>query len=348
MSFDRASENSVRKSDHIRIALHEDVEFHSVTTGFERYRLPYEALPEISRGEIDTSTSLFGHWLSMPLIISSMTGGTQEGRAYNRIFAKAAQKFNIAMGVGSQRVAIENSDLSDTFRVRDIAPDILLFANLGAVQLNNGCNIESCTRAIEMIDADALILHLNPLQESIQPGGNTNFRGLAEKIKCVCENVGVPVIVKEVGHGISGRAAKLLADAGVDCIDVAGAGGMSWAKVECYRGGLAKSSISEWGTPTVDSLMAVRESLPKINIIASGGVRSGLDIAKSIALGANAAGMALPLLTAASESYDALEELIAQISEELTTAMFCAGMRTIEELKSLPLIETSSIATPCI
>ena len=342
----RAFDNAVRKSDHIRIALAEDVEFRRVTTGFERYCLPYEALPEISRGEVDTSTSLFGRWLSMPLVISSMTGGTDEGRAYNRIFAEAAQRFNIAMGVGSQRVALEDSDLADTFRVRDIAPDILLFANLGAVQLNNGCDVGSCVRAVEMIDADALILHLNPLQESVQPGGDTNYRGLAAKIKDVCENVGPPVIVKEVGHGISARTAELLADAGVDCIDVAGAGGTSWAKVESYRTGIPHSAfpiphLLEWGIPTVDSLLAVRESAPDVTIIASGGVRTGEDIAKSIALGAAAAGMALPLLRAASESPDALADLISRVRGELVTVMFCTGTRTIEELRGVGLSRRS-------
>jgi len=351
LSSAKVSENAVRKSDHIRIALTEDVEFRTVTTGLERCSLPYEALPEISRGEVDTATSLFGRWLSMPLIISSMTGGTDDGRAYNRIFAEAAQRFNIAMGVGSQRVALENPDLANTFQVRDIAPDILLFANLGAVQLNNGCDVESCVRAVEMIDADALILHLNPLQESVQPGGDTNYRGLAARIREVCANVGVPVVVKEVGHGISGRTAELLSEAGVDCIDVAGAGGTSWAKVETYRaahfptaaggqrgdGDADYSPLVEIGIPTAESLLAVRESAPGAVIIASGGIRGGEDIAKSIALGASAAGMALPLLKAASQSPEALAELLARIREELITAMFCAGARTVEELKTTTL-----------
>lgn len=340
LSSVKASENAIRKSDHIRIALTEDVEFRSVTTGLERYRLPYEALPEISRNEVDTSASLLGRWLSMPLVISSMTGGTDQGAAYNRIFAAAAQRFNIAMGVGSQRVALENPELADTFRVREVAPDILLFANLGAVQLNDGYSVDSCVRAVEMIDADALVLHLNPLQESIQSGGDTNYRGLAAKIGDVCANVGVPVIVKEVGHGISGRTAGLLADAGVDCIDVAGAGGTSWAKVESYRSGASDSQfhaghLLEWGIPTADSLLAVRRSAPGVPVIASGGIRSGEDIAKSIALGAAAVGMALPMLKAASVSAEALDELIGRLREELVTAMFCAGARTVEELKAV-------------
>lgn len=334
MPYARASEGARRKSDHIQIALNEDVEFRHVTTGLERYGFTYEALPEISRGEVDTSTSLFGRRLSMPLVISSMTGGTEEGAKYNRIFAEAAQRFGLAMGVGSQRVAIENPEIAHTFQVRDVAPDILLFANLGAVQLNNGCGIECCVRAVEMIDADALILHLNPLQECAQPGGDTNFRGLAAKIREVCRNLEVPVIVKEVGHGISARTAALLGEAGVEAIDVAGAGGTSWAKVESYRGTPLGATLGEWGIPTVESLLAARDAAPT-TLIASGGIRTGVDIAKSVALGAHAAGMALPLLRAAAVSPDALHRLIAQLCEELATVMFCSGVRNIEDLRSV-------------
>ena len=383
MSFVRASEDASgqtaapkhsehvrRKMDHVQVALHEDVEFHTVTTGFERYSLPYEALPEIDRRDVDTSTTLLGKWLSMPLVISSMTGGTDEGRGFNRLFAEAAQEFGIAMGVGSQRVAIEDARLADTFHVRDIAPDILLFANLGAIQLNNGCGVDSCARAVEMIGADALMLHINPLQECVQPGGNTNFRDLARRIGEVCRALEVPVLVKEVGHGISARTAELLADAGVAGIDVAGAGGTSWAKVESHRArathsqssrsghasvpassGSSRSgrasvpawgvtpgeTLGEWGIPTVDSLLAAREAAPGKLLIASGGVRSGEDIAKSIALGANAAGIALPLLRCAALSREALHDRIAQLRDELAAVMFCAGARTIEELRLLSL-----------
>ena len=336
MSYARVSENSQRKADHIEIALNEDVEYRRVTTGLERYSFTYEALPEISRGEVDTSVSLLGRRLSMPLIISSMTGGTPEGGIYNRVFAQAAQKYGLAMGLGSQRIALENPEVADTFRVRDVAPDILLFANLGAVQLNNGCNIDSCLRAIEMIDADALILHINPLQECVQPGGDTNFRGLADKVREVCQSVDVPVIVKEVGHGISLRTARLLVDAGVDVIDVAGAGGTSWAKVEGYRTTKADYALSEWGIPTADSLLAAREAGAG-TIIASGGIRTGKDIAKCIALGADAAGMALPLLRAASVSAETLHGLICRLRDELATVMFCTGSRTIEELRMVGL-----------
>lgn len=338
MSFVRVSENTQRKRDHLQIALREDVEFHSITTGFERYTIPYEALPEIDRSEVDTSTTLFGKRLGMPLVISSMTGGTDEGRLYNRLFAEAAQELGLAMGVGSQRVALEDDSLADTFRVRDIAPDVLLFANLGAVQLNNGCGVDACRRAVEMIGADALILHVNPLQECVQPNGNTNFHDIADRIARVCEALDVPVIVKEVGHGMSGRAASLIAGAGAACIDVAGAGGTSWAKIESLRAiepGLSAlgSSLGEWGIATVDSLMAAREAAPGLLLIASGGVRAGEDIAKSIVLGADAAGLALPLLKAAAVSAEMLQDTLLQIREELATIMFCTGARTIDELR---------------
>lgn len=343
MPYVKASENLQRKSEHIAIALNKDVEFHKVSAGFERYRFVHEALPDISRGEVDTSTSLLGRKLSMPLVISSMTGGADEGGEYNRMFAEAAQRFGLAMGVGSQRVALENPAVEDTFRVRDVAPDILLFANLGAVQLNNGCSVESCVRAVEMIDADALMLHLNPLQECIQPNGNTNFRNLSEKIREVCEALEVPVIVKEVGHGISSGTARLLIDAGVEAIDVAGAGGTSWAKVESYRRSDTNAAVlgdvlGEWGIPTVDSLLAVLSLSPQCAVIASGGVRTGEDIAKSIALGADAAGIALPLLKAASVSREELYAHIVHLRDELATVMFCTGSRTIEELRDLSLL----------
>lgn len=340
MSYARASEGVRRKTDHLHVALHKDVEYRRVTTGLERYRIRYEALPEISRGEVDTSVTLFGKRLAMPLVISSMTGGTDEGAAYNRLFAEVAREFGLAMGVGSQRVAIENPSLADTFRVRDVAPDILLFANLGAVQLNQSCGVDECAVAVEMIGADALMLHLNPLQECVQPGGDTDFRNLSERVGDVCEMLDVPVVAKEVGHGISSRTAELLAGAGVDGIDVAGAGGTSWAKVESLRAvdpqlTALGDTLGEWGIPTAESLLAVRDVAPGLTVIASGGIRSGEDVAKSLALGANAAGMALPLLRCAAVSREALRERLARIREELVTVMFCAGCRTVSELAEM-------------
>jgi len=341
LSFVRASETVERKNDHIRAALRGDVEYHRVTAGFERVEIEYQALPQISRSEVDTSVVLLGRRLQIPLIISAMTGGTEEGAAYNAVFAQAAQRLGVGMGVGSQRVAIEDPSLSWTFQVRERASDILLFANLGAVQLNNGHGVEQCRRAVEMIGADALVLHLNPLQESAQVGGDTNFAALAERISEVCERVGVPVLIKEVGHGISRAAASLLVEAGVSGIDVAGAGGTSWVKVEALRStdprlAALGESLGEWGIPTVDSLRAVTSAAPEM-VIASGGVRTGMDIAKSIALGADAAGIALPFLRLAAESPEALHLRILQIREELATVMFCTGSRTIEALRGVSL-----------
>lgn len=338
MSFARAYENIQRKADHVYAALHEDVEFHKLTTGFERYSFVHEALPEIDRNDIDMSVTLLNKRLAMPLMISPMTGGTPEAAEYNRIFAEAAQRYGLAMGVGSQRVALESPKLDWTFQVRDIAPDILLFANLGAVQLNNGCDIDSCRRVVDMIDADALMLHLNPLQECVQTHGNVNFRLLSAKIGEVCDLLDVPVFVKEVGHGISANTASLLADVGVAGIDVAGAGGTSWAKVESKRSvnhisaGLGES-MGEWGIPTTDSIIAVKKAAGNLAVIAGGGVRSGQDIAKSIALGADAAGIALPFLKCAAISADTLFEKVEELREELTTVMFCTGCKTIEELR---------------
>ncbi len=213
-----------RKSEHLRILLKEDVRFRNLTTGLERYHFVHQALPEINRDRVDLSTTLLGKHLSAPVIISSMTGGTEEAETINKNLAMAAQIHGLGMGVGSQRTALEEPSLSHTYQVRDVAPDILLLANLGAVQLNYGYGIEHCQRAVEMIEADGLILHLNPLQEALQPEGNTDFSGLLAKIEEVCRGLSVPVIVKEVGWGISEDVARKLADAGVAAIDVAGAG----------------------------------------------------------------------------------------------------------------------------
>lgn len=334
--FAEASDTLRRKSDHIRIALNEKVEYGRLKTGLERYSFDYQALPEIDRCSISTSTSFLGKTLGLPLIISSMTGGTEESAAYNGMLAAAAQRYGLGMGVGSQRIALENPDVEWTYRVRDAAPDILLLANLGAVQLNMGYGVDECAKAIEMIDADALILHINPLQECLQPEGDTDFGNLASRIADVCEGLDVPVVVKEVGHGISARTAELLADAGVSVIDVAGAGGTSWAKVENFRSRKSDNrldeSILEWGIPTASSLISVRQAAPGVSVIGSGGIRNGEDIAKCLALGAEVAGIALPLLRAAAQSQETLEREIERLREELVAVMFCTGSGSINEL----------------
>lgn len=327
-----------RKADHLRISLQEDVRFPRLSTGLERYRFVHRALPELDLAAVDLSTWLLGKPLQLPLLISSMTGGTPEAEAINRRLAQAAQARGVALGLGSQRAALEDPTLARTFQVREVAPDILLLANLGAVQLNTGYTVEHCRRAVEMVAADALILHLNPLQEALQAEGNQNWAGLLDKIETVCRMLEVPVVVKEVGWGIGEEVARQLAAAGVAAIDVAGAGGTSWSEVERYRGANAAlqqlaAAFSDWGIPTAEALLAARRGAPQVPIIASGGIRSGIDVAKTLALGASAAGMATPFLKAAAQSTEAVVELIDQLAAELRVAMFCTGAGSVAALR---------------
>jgi len=331
-------ETQTRKADHLRICLDEDVQFRAQTNGLERYRFTHCCLPELDRSDIDISTTFLGKHLGAPLLISSMTGGTELARTINYRLADVAQHYKLAMGVGSQRVAVENPQVASTFAVRSRAPDILLFANLGAVQLNYNYGLDQCLRAIELLEADALILHLNPLQEWIQPKGDTNFRGLLDKIRILCNKLPVPVVAKEVGNGISAAMAQKLLDAGVAAIDVAGAGGTSWAKVESERASndLQRQlgiTFADWGIPTAECLTSIRAVAPMIPLIASGGLRNGLEVAKAIALGADITGLALPFLKAAHESTDALDALVQLLIAEITTVLFCTGNATLSELK---------------
>jgi len=326
-----------RKADHIRINLEEDVSS-GMRTGLERYHFTHEALPEMALTDVDLGLVVFKKHLRAPILISSMTGGTEEAGEINRRLAEAAQETGIAMGVGSQRAAIEDPKQAPTFAIcRQAAPNALLFANLGAVQLNYGYGINECRRAVEMIEADALILHLNPLQEAVQAGGDTNFTGLAKKIEDLCKKLDVPVIAKEVGWGISERTAKLLADCGVDAIDVAGAGGTSWSQVEMYRAPdeftrqLAATFI-DWGIPTADSILNVKKAAPDMTIFASGGLKNGLDIAKSIALGATLGGMATPFLKAAMVSEEKVVEVIKLVKRQLEVTLYSTSSKNITEL----------------
>jgi len=326
-----------RKADHIRINLEQDVRS-AQTTGLERYRFVHEALPELSLDQVDTSLTLFGKRLSAPILISSMTGGTPQAMTINQRLAEAAQACGIAMGVGSQRAALEDPSLIPTFAIaRRVAPDILLFANLGAVQLNYGYGVDECRRAVEMIAADGLILHLNPLQEALQGGGDANFSHLAARISLLCQKIEVPVIVKEVGWGISARTACLLAECGVAAIDVAGAGGTSWSQVEMYRAAsefdrLLAATFADWGIPTVESLLTVKQVAPGLPVFASGGLRSGLDIAKCLALGATVGGMAAPFLAAATISTEKVVERIRLTARQIQVAMFASGAACLAEL----------------
>jgi isopentenyl-diphosphate delta-isomerase len=319
-----------RKADHIRINLEEDVQFPHLTTGFERYRLAHQALPELDLAAVDTGTTLLGKRLQVPLLISSMTGGTAAAAQINRHLAQGAQTRGVALGLGSQRAGLEQAETAHTFRVRDVAPDVLLFANLGAVQLNRGYGLDHCRRALEMIGADALILHLNPLQEALQADGDWDWRGLLDKIGAVCRGLGAPVVVKEVGWGINGALARRLAEAGVAAIDVAGAGGTSWSAVESHRAPTEARrqlalAFADWGIPTAEALQQARQAAPHLPLIASGGMRTGIEAAKALALGAAAIGIAGPFLKAATESSNAVSAAIDQFAAELRIAMFCAG-----------------------
>ena len=334
-----------READHLRICLEEDVQFQANTNGLERYRFSHCCLPELDRSEIDLSTIFLGKQLSAPLLISSMTGGTEQAGIINQRLATVAQHYKIAMGVGSQRVAVEKPIVASTFAVRSLAPDILLFANLGAVQLNYNYGLDQCLQMVDLLGADALILHLNPLQECIQTKGDTNFSGLLDKISTLCSKLPVPVIAKEVGNGISAAIATKLLEAGVKAIDVAGAGGTSWAKVESERAETPLQrrlgmTFADWGLPTAECITSIRAAAPEIPLIASGGLRHGLDIAKALALGADIGGMALPFLQAAAQSEAALDELVEVLIAEMTTVLFCTGNATIEQLKSSSALQS--------
>jgi len=334
-----------RKSDHIRINIEEDVRS-GLSTGLERYSFVHQALPELNLNEIDLSLTLFGHTLPAPLFISSMTGGTPQAAEINRGLAQAAQELGIPIGVGSQRAALEDPSSRDTYQLRDIAPDILIFANLGAVQLNYGFGIQECREAVDMVDANALILHLNPLQEALQPEGEIRFAGLTEKIGHICTALDVPVIVKEVGWGLSQKAAQALIEAGVSALDVAGAGGTSWSEVEMHRAksdqqrALAASFIN-WGIPTAESIQRVREVAPDIPLFASGGLRTGIDIAKCIGLGATMGGLASPFLKAANQSAERTLEVMRRMIKEIQVTMFAAGASDLTSLAEITLRTTT-------
>lgn len=332
-----------RKDDHIRINLEEDVSFENVTTGLEAYRFIHRALPELDLDAVDTSTVLLGRKLTFPLLIASMTGGTPQAGRINRTLASAAEETGIGMGLGSGRAALEHPEVAGTYQVRDVAPNILLIANLGAVQLNYGYGVTDCRRLVELTEADALYLHLNPLQEALQREGDTRFAGLLRRIEAVCAALTVPVVVKEVGWGLSAPVARALIDAGVTALDVAGSGGTSWSQVEMYRHGSAAgreiaASFRSWGIPTAASIEMVRSVDPEVPLIASGGLRSGIDIAKCLALGANAATVAGPLLRAAMDSPEALHERIGILRSQLRIAMFATGSQSIAALRHADIL----------
>jgi isopentenyl-diphosphate delta-isomerase len=321
-----------RKAEHIRLAL--DQRMQLGVHYFDEYHFEHAALPEIDFDDIDIGVDFLGHRLAAPLLVSSMTGGTEAAGLINRNLAAGAERTGIAVGIGSQRKALEDPAKADTFKVREVAPSVPLLANLGAVQLNYGLGARECLQAVEMIGADALILHLNPLQEAIQPEGQRNFAGLLPKIGEVVRALPVPIVVKEIGCGISAATARALAGQGIRIIDTAGVGGTSWARIEAERAGdLDLGEVfAGWGIPTPLSIREVR-SVGGLTVIASGGLRNGIDVAKALALGADLAGMAYPFLQAATESPERVVDKVQRIVLELKICMFCLGVKNVADLR---------------
>lgn len=338
----KTSEVPKRKIDHLRIALSDESQVGN--PGFDRYRFIHNALPEVNFDSIDTSTQFLGKKVAFPFFISCMTGGVEKGKLINRNLAKAAQKYNIAMGVGSQRVAIEHPELKKLFKVRKYAPDIPILANVGLVQLNYGFGLKEFQEIVDMVEADALAVHLNPVQEVIQPEGDRNFEKLLPKLEKIVKNLSVPIIAKEVGFGLSYEVVKRLYNIGIRIFDTAGWGGTNWALVEGFRGKANKNLgelFGSWGIPTVESIRMCAEFKSKvisqkskeIVILGSGGVRTGIDIAKSLALGADLAGIAQPFAKAALASSEDVERLIQRLGIELKTAMFGIGVMNVKDFK---------------
>jgi isopentenyl-diphosphate delta-isomerase len=325
-----------RKAEHIDLALEEGMQLRG--SFFDDYVFDHCALPEIDYADIDLSVDFLGKRLRAPLLISCMTGGTDKATIINRNLAEAAESVGIAVGVGSQRKALEDPTQAASFMVRDLAPSVPLLANLGAVQLNYGFGLDECRRAVEMIDADALVLHLNPLQEALQPEGQCDFRKLLDRIRDVESRLEVPVIVKEIGCGLSGSVASRLKEAGVQILDTSGLGGTSWARIEARRADELDLGelFANWGVPTPRSIRELRE-VGGLTIIGSGGVRNGLDVAKAIALGADLVGLAQPFLGAAVESAQAVVARAKRLVRELEIAMFCAGVGSVGELQRVTL-----------
>ncbi|WP_031553291.1 type 2 isopentenyl-diphosphate Delta-isomerase [Parvularcula oceani] len=340
-----SSEIARRKADHIDVVLSGDVGFDTLTTGFERIRFVHDALPELSLDEVDLSSSLFGRPLRLPFLISSMTGGPVRAAAINDNLARAAEHLGVALAVGSQRIALEDrggSGLGTSLRA--LCPSVPLIGNIGAAQLRGGQAAEAARRAVGMIEADGLFVHLNPLQEAVQSGGDTDWRGVLSAIETVAK-AGLPVAVKEVGFGLSADVVRRLTDAGVGVIDVAGAGGTNWARVEGARAEGAAAlarAFTDWGVPTAQAVAAARRMAPDAVVIASGGIRDGVEAAKAIRLGADIAGFAGAILRAAIDGPDAVIAHFETVAAQLRAACFCTGSRDLAGLRRAPLQEGSA------
>jgi isopentenyl-diphosphate Delta-isomerase len=341
-----------RKKEGIVIPLTKNVQAKESSTYLEYVKLIHNALPEIDYEVVEITQNFLNHSFKAPIIIDSMTGGTPEATKINSRLSLVAEKFGLGMGLGSQRAGLLSSELAETYSIaRSNAPSAFLVANIGGAQLSKGLKVQEIRNMIEMIEANALVVHLNPLQELIQPEGEPKYKGVLSKIKEICANFDIPIIVKEVGAGVSMEVAKKLESAGVSAINVAGSGGTSWAGVEKLRAETARDSNKinlgelfwDWGIPTAVSLIEVRNSV-KVPVIASGGIRNGLEIAKCIALGANMCGMAFPFLRHASKSFESLCEFTNKTLIELKSTMFLVGSKNIAELAKSRFIFTGELA----
>lgn len=321
-----------RKHEHVLAVLENDVQY-DFGPGFSDFYLVHNSLPELDFGDVDLSCRFLGKKLSAPLMICAITGGYSKAETANKKLAVAAEKYGIAFGLGSQRAMLESPELKKTYDVRKEAPEVTLISNIGAAQLKK-YPIEKIESLVSSIESDALAIHLNPLQEIIQHEGDHDFSGALKSIEKVCDRISVPVIVKETGAGINSKVAKKLKKAGVSWIDVAGAGGTSWSKVEYARSGSVKG-FENWGIPTVDSLAMCNGVLP---LIASGGVRSGIDAVKSLVLGADMAGAAYPFLKAYAEGE--LENTLEEWVNQMKISAFLTGCKNIRELKKAEICGT--------
>ncbi|MCK6508474.1 type 2 isopentenyl-diphosphate Delta-isomerase [Myxococcota bacterium] len=333
-----------RKDDHLRICLEEEVGT-EVSTGLGGFRLEYDALPEIDLEEVDLSVEILGRRLQAPLLIGSMTGGSPWAGEINHRIARVAERLGLGMGLGSQRAMLKDPTLADTFAVRKTAPELpLLLGNIGAVQLGLGVGLPELQQIVQSTEADALFFHLNPLQEAIQPEGDTQFRGLWRKMHEAIQAIGVPCVAKEVGSGISERTAEKLARLPLAGIEASGVGGTSWARVEAYRAPAQSTSavlgqrLRAFGTPTAESILHCRKHFPTRLVIGSGGIRTGMDIAVALALGADVVALAQPVLQAATQSEDALESFLRELIHELKVLCFCTGASDIAALRKVRLL----------
>jgi isopentenyl-diphosphate delta-isomerase len=334
-----------RKRKHLDVCLTEDVDNATVTTGLERYQLPYNALTQTNLGEIDLCTDFLGARLRVPLLVGAMTGGAELSATVNRNLAAAAQELGIGMMLGSQRIMLDSTlgeHAASSFAVRNVAPDVLLFGNIGLSQLTKS-NLPDLVKALDLVGADALAVHTNPLQEAMQSGGDTDFSGSVSRLRDASEALGYPILLKEVGHGLGAAAvAELLRVPGeppVAAIDVAGAGGTSWARVEQYvrYGELRHPELADWGVPTAQAIVEVRQILPDVPLVASGGIRSGMDAAKAIALGADVVAVARPLLAPAIASASAVLDWLQQFIDELRICLHGCGASDLAALRAVDL-----------